>query len=248
VSSATSEATTAVSRKRPGRGAPVRRTLNRGRILDAAAEMLTTHDPSAFSMRKLAERLGVTPMALYRWFANKDDLLSAVTERIADTPALLDLPDGPWADRAFAYAVAIRRNLLQYLPLLQIDGASRRLSATIVQHSETGLSLMLEIGYRDAAAVDAYRVLFWNVLDHVLVIDATDALPTTANSRDVVAQMTELAGPDLAVRMPNLAALLPHFTAVDPDRFFERSIRTLLAGLDAGAPDTDPRRSHGLAG
>jgi AcrR family transcriptional regulator len=212
-----------------------RRTLSRNRILDAAADLIAAAGPSTFSMRRLAEGLHVTPMALYRWFANKDELLTALTERIAETMPSLDLPDGTWADRAVAYATAIRTNLLQYLPLLQIEGASRRLAATIVQHSETGLSLMLEVGYRDAAAVDAYRILFWNVLDHCLVIDASDALPTTGNARDVVAQMTELAGPDLAVRMPNLATLLPHFTAVDPDAFFERSIRTLLVGLAAGA-------------
>lgn len=237
MTSATSETITSVGGRSTGADASVRRTLNRQRILDAAADIVQAGGPSTFSMRKLAERLEVTPMALYRWFDDKDELLSALTDRIANASETLDLPDGPWADRAFAYAVSIRRNLMRYLPLLQIDGASRRLAATVVQHSETGLTLMLEIGYRDAAAVEAYRVLFWNVLDHVLVIDATDALPTTANSRDVVAQMTGLAGPDLATRMPHLAALLPHFSAVDPEQFFERSIRTLLAGLAAGAPD-----------
>jgi AcrR family transcriptional regulator len=237
VTTATCETITSVGGRSVGSDAPVRRTLNRQRILDAAADLVQAGGPATLSMRKLAQRLDVTPMALYRWFDDKDDLVSALTDRIAEPTNSIELPDGPWVERASAYAGAIRRNLLDHLPLLQIEGASRRLAATVVQHSEVGLTLMLEVGYRDAAAVDAYRVLFWNVLDHVLVIDATDALPTATNSRDVVAQMTELAGPDLADRMPNLAALLPHFTAVDPDRFFERSIRTLLAGLAAGAPD-----------
>jgi AcrR family transcriptional regulator len=225
---------------------PVRRTLSRHRILDAAEELLSSEDRAAFTMRQLADRLGVTPMAIYRWFANKDELLVALTDRVADTSVVMTLPEGSWETRALAYALGIRERLLRALPLLRVEGASRRLESLIVRNCDPGLALVTELGYRDAEAVEAFRVLFWSVLDHCLVIDATDALPTEANGRDVIVNMTDLAGPDLETQMPHLAGLLPYFTAVDPEAFFVRSISTVLAGLRATAPDQ--RSSDDVAG
>lgn len=214
--------------------APPRPGLSRDRILDAAGELLAA-DPAALSMRKLAERLDVTPMALYRWFRNRDDLLDALTERLVAPAGTGGDPDAPWIERAVHYATAIRRSLVQHLPLLRADGASRRLTANVVRDSELGLQLMLELGYRDAAAVDAYRVLFWTVLDYCLVVDATDALPTVDRSDEAVERALGLEG-ELADRMPALASLLPFFTALDPDEFFERTVRTVLGGLQHAAP------------
>lgn len=215
-----------------------RRGLSRTRILDAAVELMSSD--MAFSMRNLAERLDVSAMALYRWFANKDELLDALTERMVGANPAATVTghesEGPWARRALHYAVGIRRSLLQHLPLLQIDGASKRLTANVVRNSHQGLRLMLELGYRDREAVDAYRVLFWSVLNYCLVVDATDALPGVGESNAVIEGILESEGDDLAMSMPSVASLLPFFTAVDPDEFFERTIRTVLTGLAADAP------------
>ncbi|MPZ74801.1 MAG: TetR family transcriptional regulator, partial [Nitriliruptorales bacterium] len=44
--------------------------LNRDRVLHAAVELADTAAIDAVSMRILAERLGVVPMALYKHVAN----------------------------------------------------------------------------------------------------------------------------------------------------------------------------------
>ncbi|MFN3217803.1 MAG: TetR/AcrR family transcriptional regulator [Acidimicrobiales bacterium] len=212
-----------------------RQGLSRERILDAAEALLSAGQP--FTMRGIAERLDVTAMALYRWFANKDELLTALTERIGGPSPAVAGTDGPWADRALRFAIGIRRGLLAHLPLLQIEGAGRRLAANVYLSADEGLRLMLELGYRDRAAVDTYRVLFWSVLNHCLVIDATDAMPAIATPGQVTEQVIEEAGDELLERMPTLAGLLEHFTAVDADEFFERSMRVVIAGIEAGAPN-----------
>ena len=137
-----------------------RASLSRDRILDEAVA-LASDSPTAFSMRRLADRLGVTPMALYKWFDNRDDLLRALTERVTGDAAASAPTDGPWLDRALRYTVAIRANLLAYLPLLRIEGASRHLAANVFREADESLRLMLELGYQGQAAVDAYRVMFW---------------------------------------------------------------------------------------
>jgi AcrR family transcriptional regulator len=66
--------------------------LLRPRILDAAEALLVAGaDEHAVSMRAVAEAVGVTPPALYRHFADKDDLLLEVCERrFAELDALLE--------------------------------------------------------------------------------------------------------------------------------------------------------------
>lgn len=50
------------------------------RILGIAAKMHARDGIDNLSMRAVAARLGVTPMALYKHFANKDDLVEAIAE------------------------------------------------------------------------------------------------------------------------------------------------------------------------
>lgn len=63
----------------------------------------------AVTMAGLAERLGVTAMALYRHVANKADILDGVVELL-----LTEFPpprsDAPWPDRLSAIAANVRRS------------------------------------------------------------------------------------------------------------------------------------------
>ncbi|WP_158675664.1 TetR/AcrR family transcriptional regulator [Nocardia stercoris] len=63
------------TRRRTPRG-----TLNKPMILAAAAAVIAEQGAEAMTMRLVATRLGVDPMALYRHFGNKADLLAASVE------------------------------------------------------------------------------------------------------------------------------------------------------------------------
>lgn len=52
----------------------------RDRILASAIEQLETHGLAGLSLRAAGQQAGVTPMAVYRHFKDKDDLLQAVGE------------------------------------------------------------------------------------------------------------------------------------------------------------------------
>jgi AcrR family transcriptional regulator len=49
-------------------------------LIDAGTALLESDGPQALSMRELARRVGVTPMAAYRHFADKDALVTAIAE------------------------------------------------------------------------------------------------------------------------------------------------------------------------
>ncbi|MPZ74421.1 MAG: TetR family transcriptional regulator [Nitriliruptorales bacterium] len=91
-----------------------RRTrLNRDRVLHAAVELADTAEIDAVSMRILAERLGVVPMALYKHVANKDELLDGMVDVIVgeiDSPS----DDGDWKRAVRARVLSARRALLRH--------------------------------------------------------------------------------------------------------------------------------------
>jgi AcrR family transcriptional regulator len=51
------------------------------RIADAALSILESDGPAHVSMRRVADAVGVTAMAIYHHFENKDSLLNFVTDR-----------------------------------------------------------------------------------------------------------------------------------------------------------------------
>ena len=101
-----------------GRPRPYHHGALRSALVAEAVRLLAEGDPAALSLRELARRLGVSPAAPYRHFADKDALLAAVAqegfERLSveleaaaeahpDAP-LRQLTDTGWAYVRFALA------------------------------------------------------------------------------------------------------------------------------------------------
>jgi AcrR family transcriptional regulator len=76
------------SKPRKALGRPPR--LSRALIVATAVELVREEGLRTLSMRSLAERLGVTPMAVYKHVANRDELALWVVEEIFAT---LSLPE-----------------------------------------------------------------------------------------------------------------------------------------------------------
>jgi len=70
--------------------APRRTPLSRDRVLHAAVVLADDGGSESLSMRKLAQELGVVPMALYKHVANKEELLDGMVDVVIgeiDPPA-----------------------------------------------------------------------------------------------------------------------------------------------------------------
>jgi AcrR family transcriptional regulator len=81
----------------------------RDEILDAAVAIADERGLDAVSMRAVAERVGVTPMALYRHVSDKSALLDGIVGRLLGT--LLPASDGKkrgWEERLAALAHTCR--------------------------------------------------------------------------------------------------------------------------------------------
>lgn len=92
---------------------PRREPVSRQRALAAAVDLADAEGIDAVSMRRLAERLGVVPMALYKHVANKDDLLGGMVDTIIGEYATPDL-DLEWAAAVRARILSARTVLLRH--------------------------------------------------------------------------------------------------------------------------------------
>lgn len=94
--------------------------IDRAAVLAASLQLADEQGLVAVTMQAVADRLGVTPMALYRHVANKADLLDGVVESILlEVP--LPNPKDAWPDRLAALARGTRTAALRHpdvFPLL----------------------------------------------------------------------------------------------------------------------------------
>ena len=153
--------------------------LTRDRIVSAALEFIDANGLPGLTMRRLGEQLGVEAMALYRYVPSKEDLLDAVVEHLvagvrADE-VVLDAPQDGWQDFLQRMAHGVRRMALAHpkaFPLV----ASRPAEAPWLRPPlrsldvvETFLSGLVDEGFSDAAALEAYRAYTSFLLGHLLL-------------------------------------------------------------------------------
>lgn len=81
--------------------------LSRARIVEAALRLSAEGTLEELSMRGLAEAMGVTPMALYRHVADKDDIMLAVTNERLEQQTLPS-PETPWPTYLRELALLLR--------------------------------------------------------------------------------------------------------------------------------------------
>ncbi|MGH8965852.1 MAG: TetR/AcrR family transcriptional regulator, partial [Actinomycetes bacterium] len=96
------------------RDASVEDTSTRHRILVATAEVLARSGQTKLSLSEVALQAGVSRPTLYRWFADKQELLDAMATTVLTDTVEDGWPDLPWPEFLHAYANGLRQALLRY--------------------------------------------------------------------------------------------------------------------------------------
>ena len=98
---------------------PRRARLNRDEVLRAAVRLADEAGIEALSMRHLAQRIGVVPMALYKHVANKAELLDGMVDVIVGDIDLAT-PSPDWKRAVREQVLSARRALLRHPWALQV--------------------------------------------------------------------------------------------------------------------------------
>ena len=120
--------------------------LHKRDVVVAATALLDTYGIADLTMRRLARELDVSPGALYWHFANKQQLLGAVADRILES--VDDVPAG-WRDRVAGICRRLRDALLSHT-----DGAELVSASFAAGQSEAMAQILARL---TTAAADAGR-------------------------------------------------------------------------------------------
>lgn len=116
-------------------------------ILEQSIRIIRSHGVAGLTMRSVATGLGVTPMAVYYYVADKDELLRLVVERVSDSLDLLRLEPGEdWRDTLRTYMVNIWEHLRRY-PGLSSHVINQPALGVTPDRLEAGISFFEAAGF-----------------------------------------------------------------------------------------------------
>lgn len=214
-----------------------RPALDLDRIVDAAIAIADANGLDGLSMKRLAGELGFTAMSLYRYVANKDELLMLMIDRVPGTPPECH-PARGWRDNIATW-VREQLDLLRRHPwYVRLPVAAPPLTPSSIAWLERGLEMLAPTGLSGPERFGVVGMLAAYVLNGVRLTD--ELMRTNRSTGIAVADVGREYGRTLArlldpERYPELSAVVASgmfaapATGLDDDFDFELEI--LLDGV-----------------
>ena len=182
-------------------------------------------------MRAVAHQMSASPMALYRYFATKDELVDAMLDRVLGRIEL-SAPTENWLADLTAFATAHRAVLSDHpwaiVPLF--THSSPGVNATVI--GETALQILKRGGITGADAVATFCGILALNYGWFAFNTARDATRTTPDPEaDLVEELSHLP----AERFPLTLSAAAELGNYGSDAHYSLALRQLIRGVDAVA-------------
>jgi TetR/AcrR family tetracycline transcriptional repressor len=143
-------------------------------ILAAALELASADPSDGVSINSIARHLKLTPMALYNYFRNKDELLQALSAHLLETLVVVTPPQATPADKVSAWSYAVRKHFLkhpQLIKMLQWEGGHT--SVMWLNKSRILFDALRSLGLEGHQLAKAVRWI-WGVVMSAILIELHD--------------------------------------------------------------------------
>jgi TetR/AcrR family tetracycline transcriptional repressor len=217
-----------------------RGSLTREEIITEALGLLEEHGPGALSMRRLADRLGVAPNALYTHVRGKADLIDGLIDQVY---AGLDLhPDstGDWTQQLATLSQDVRAHLLAHPAVVPYALQQPGLGPHSLRLGEAIYRVLRPAGFSDQAVVGVVYALLTYILGFV-ALEVPRAGTDPQTSDEFVRRMWAFFAALPPGEFPHHVQLAPLLARISTDDQFQFGIRIFLAGLKAQQPERDRR-------
>ncbi len=215
-----------MARARPEKSAvPVRRprgSLSREEILEAGLRIAKLDELTLLTMKKLADELGVTPMAIYRHFENKAEVVDGVLDFFVRDAAVIEHEasgdPGDW-HRWILLTFGKMFGALSETPgVMPFLSTASRFGPAAMAALDATLGVLRRAGMSEREAVDTFAVLCAYTIGSAGLATAWRAAEGTGGSAEGRRQMRlsiEAAPrtdfPNLVETAGDLARILQHF-------------------------------------
>lgn len=196
----------------------LRREGRRRAVLDAALDLFDREGYPGVSMRAIAERVGLTVGALYRYFPSKESVFDAIAEEgFARLLKLVEaLPEAPPLERLHAQGIAY----------LSFAAEEPRLYRIMFLTPETTPSA------RKAERTDVGKRSFFAIVRHVEAAQAEGAIPADVHAITAAHACWAAWHGAAAIEAMGMATMLP---PEYKSAMRERVIRASVAGVSMSA-------------
>jgi AcrR family transcriptional regulator len=212
--------------------ARAREPLSRERILRAAVALADHGGVESLSMRRIAQELGVVPMALYKHLANKEELLDGMVDVVVgeiDPP--LDAAD--WKTAIRERVLSARRALLRHPWASRVIESRTDPTPTVIEYMDSMIGLFRAGGFSIDLTHHAVHAMGSRLLgfSQELFDDTPDDPP----------EMQAIMLQQMADRYPSISEMVAAITHDDAsvvgqgcdDQFeFEFALDLMLNGLE----------------
>ncbi|WP_449061199.1 TetR/AcrR family transcriptional regulator [Planomonospora algeriensis] len=210
-----------MSTSEPAAAGRPRRRLNPEMIVECALRLVRAEGPAAVTMRRLAEELGTAPMSLYRHIRDRETLLVAMLDEVAEG---IELPEPVGDPRAEVTAVftalhdALRRDPWA-VPLIVTDKLA---GPSIMAALERVFAALHQAGLAPRDAMVAYALLWHYTAGELLDAHLDDTAASFAH------RMVRAADPAFH---PALARTMAAFPPGPSGDWYTENLQRLLDGL-----------------
>jgi TetR/AcrR family tetracycline transcriptional repressor len=217
----------------PARGDGERTRLTKRAVVDRAMQLADAAGLDALTIRKLAQELGVTPMALYWHFRSKDELLDGLAELVW-SEIDIDIDDAaPWPDQLRGLLESLLRVLRAHpaAPALLLDKESP--NEYFLRATETTLNVLRDAGFDPRYASEIARSALWTGI--TLVMSEPGIRSLDADDRTELQRRKQVVFATLPmVKYPRLVECAAPMTACDdPDFHYQVGVSVFIAGVRA---------------
>ncbi|WP_318306060.1 GntR family transcriptional regulator [Amycolatopsis solani] len=213
------------------------RGLTRDRLVRTAIDIADAEGLGALSMRGVAARLGVAPMAPYRYVRGRDELVLLMADAAFGERGYPAKQSGDWRERLTLGGRTLWSLFKRHPWLAQLGPITRPLPLrNLATHGEWALSALSELGVDAATLCDLHVLFFSHVQGMAVHLEREQsALASSGLTGDDWMDHQGPAVAAMAAGHPTFARMLADLTETGYDLvlddIFESGMRALLDGL-----------------
>ena len=204
--------------------------LSRDLIIQKAFALLDEQGPSALSMRRLANQLGVAPNALYTHVRGKADLIDGLIDQVYAGIDLDPDPSGNWTQQLTTLSQDIRAHLLAHPAVVPYALQQPGLGPNSLRLGEAIYGVLRPAGFSDEATVGIVYALLTYILGFV-ALELPRAGTSPQTSDEFVRRLHGFFAALPPGEFPHTVQLAPLLARISTDDQFQTGIHIFIAGL-----------------
>jgi TetR/AcrR family transcriptional regulator, tetracycline repressor protein len=214
--------------------------LTKSAVVGRALELADAGGLDALTIRRLAQELGVTPMALYWHFRSKDELLMALADQVwSEIDVEIDAA-APWPAQLRGLLESLVSVLRAHPSAAGLILSHEKQSEAFLRATEVTLEVLRSAGFDPQHASEIARGALWTGLTLVMSEPGFEPEVDPGLSADERAEMLRRKQLQFAMlpvaQYPRMVECAPEMTSTEPEFHYRFGISLFIAGVEAMAP------------